>query len=414
MRKERSFARDRKLEYPTTVIPLESINVMFNWEAYRLILENEIKKKGNFTPEKFSYDVLVMFKIMILQERYGLADENVYSLINDCLNIPSFLKMGMNEKTPDKETILLFKEQLGENTIKKLLNAFSQLFQHQMLFEPQISHEHETLVEQKKNTIEKEKVLELLGKMPDNDDTDYTIKLRDFVVGNEMSENKKSLYYVLKGNFDLKIRFSAFYSLLIVYRKSADHSELIRLIDEYGAEYKGMKLYNIVMSLYYRNKFILTEGKEYAENAKEYADKACDSLPLNLAVKHHFATIITLMLEENITVKTEVVDKALDGLEKFISFNKGDAKPYCTKGRLMASRGNYKSAIRNIKIAMDLESIDDKYAMARIGRYTYHLLQIRMKESTAIIERKQEQLDAYIEKRSENGSIHILKSQIKV
>jgi IS5 family transposase len=67
-----------------------------------------------------------MFKILILQKYYNLADEQTEFQINDRTSFKQFLGLSMGDKIPDEKTIWHFKEQLSnKNLSQELFNLFT-------------------------------------------------------------------------------------------------------------------------------------------------------------------------------------------------------------------------------------------------------------------------------------------------
>lgn len=65
-----------------------------------------------------NFDVLMMFRILILQEWYGLNDLEVRRQIKDRVSFMGFL--GFPGQIPDSSTIWLFKERMQETGIYDL------------------------------------------------------------------------------------------------------------------------------------------------------------------------------------------------------------------------------------------------------------------------------------------------------
>ncbi len=105
--------------------PLVKLNQIVNWEQFRKSLETirEIERKSNAGRKPF--DVVVMFKIMILQSLYNFSDDQLEFQIRDRLSFMRFLGLSLSDTVPDGKTIWLFREQLTEaKLIKKLFDQF--------------------------------------------------------------------------------------------------------------------------------------------------------------------------------------------------------------------------------------------------------------------------------------------------
>jgi transposase, IS4 family len=94
--------------------PLVKLNTVIQWESFREVLENvRVREKKSNAGAK-SYDVLLMFKVLILQSLYNLSDEAIEYQILDRLSFMRFLGLRLGSRVPDAKTIWLFREQLTE------------------------------------------------------------------------------------------------------------------------------------------------------------------------------------------------------------------------------------------------------------------------------------------------------------
>ena len=105
--------------------PLEKINNIIEFEVFRNTLESRLlntNKKNNAGAKPF--DVVMMFKILVLQRYYGLGDKQVEFQIIDRLSFKKFLGLESGDKVPDEKTVWLFRENLTKSGVVELL--FSQ------------------------------------------------------------------------------------------------------------------------------------------------------------------------------------------------------------------------------------------------------------------------------------------------
>ena len=73
-----------------------------------------------------SYDVILMFKILVLQRLYNLSDDQMEFQINDRMSFMRFLGLGLECRVPDAKTIWLFRDKLTKaNVIKLLFDQFT-------------------------------------------------------------------------------------------------------------------------------------------------------------------------------------------------------------------------------------------------------------------------------------------------
>jgi len=73
--------RMRKLEEGPD--PLARLNGLIDWEMFRSNLERVFEKETKGPGGRPRHDVVMMFKILVLQRYYNLSDEQVEYQIND-------------------------------------------------------------------------------------------------------------------------------------------------------------------------------------------------------------------------------------------------------------------------------------------------------------------------------------------
>ncbi len=90
---------------------LLQISDLIDWAPFRSVLEemyNNKSEKGG----RPNCDVILMFKILILQQWYGLSDLEVERQMADRISFMAFL--GFPDPFPDSRTIWLFRERIAE------------------------------------------------------------------------------------------------------------------------------------------------------------------------------------------------------------------------------------------------------------------------------------------------------------
>ena len=99
---------------------LDHLNEVIPWESFRFTLVNALKKlkKVHATPPKSNggrppFDVILMFKICVLQRIYNISDAQMEFQILDRLSFQRFLGLNIGDAVPDEKTIWHFKNQLA-------------------------------------------------------------------------------------------------------------------------------------------------------------------------------------------------------------------------------------------------------------------------------------------------------------
>ena len=138
--------------------PLEMINKVIDFEMFRGNLEIKLlnsNKKNNAGAKPF--DVVLMFKILILQRYYGLGDKQVEYQILDRTSFKNFLKLETGDKVPDEKTVWAFRENLTKlGIIEDIFAAFKEFLEvKELIFnEGQMIDASFTIAPRQRNTRE--------------------------------------------------------------------------------------------------------------------------------------------------------------------------------------------------------------------------------------------------------------------
>lgn len=105
--------------------PLVKLNAVIKWKTFRKPLEKVRAKERKSAAGRKPFDVIVMFKILILQSLYNLSDDQTEYQIRDRLSFMRFLGLSLGDTVPDAKTIWLFREQLtNAGLIEKAFKKF--------------------------------------------------------------------------------------------------------------------------------------------------------------------------------------------------------------------------------------------------------------------------------------------------
>ena len=121
------FAESNRLNRLSTIgDPLEKVASTIDFEIFRHLLDEAIPRKKKDKGGRPPKDNVLMFKILLLQEWYCIADDMTEYLINDRLSFQRFLGMTLSEKVPDAKTIWLYRELLkNSGKAKELFDKFT-------------------------------------------------------------------------------------------------------------------------------------------------------------------------------------------------------------------------------------------------------------------------------------------------
>ena len=93
------------------------------WEEFRPLLESAFAKERKSPSGCKRIDVIVMLRILVLQQLHNLSDEEVEFQVNDRRSFEKFAGLGVMHSVPDASTVALFREQHRQAGI------FEELFQ---------------------------------------------------------------------------------------------------------------------------------------------------------------------------------------------------------------------------------------------------------------------------------------------
>ena len=103
--------------------PLVGLNERINWEAFRPDLTRVHEKERKSNAGARPIDVVLMFKLLVLQQLHNLSDDRIEYQIRDRLSFMRFLGLQLEDRVPDAKTVWLFRERLKELKLVEVLFA---------------------------------------------------------------------------------------------------------------------------------------------------------------------------------------------------------------------------------------------------------------------------------------------------
>jgi IS5 family transposase len=106
--------------------PLVELDKYIDFEVFRSKLNKVFEKPRLSNAGRKSLDVVLMFKILILQRLYNLSDEQVEYQITDRISFCRFLELPLGGKAPDFTTVWRFRQALVDaDAVKDLFDLFT-------------------------------------------------------------------------------------------------------------------------------------------------------------------------------------------------------------------------------------------------------------------------------------------------
>ena len=125
--------------------PLVKLNEIVNWEQFRKTLETVRDKERKSNAGRKPFDVILMFKIMILDSLYNLSDDQLEFQIKDRISFMRFLGLSLDDMVPDAKTIWLFRPQItpGRTEQKTFSVPKGQMVDSSMVAMPRLPNSRE-------------------------------------------------------------------------------------------------------------------------------------------------------------------------------------------------------------------------------------------------------------------------------
>ena len=113
----------QKLETKKTL--LIRLDQTIPWLEFRPLLSQIHNKPRKSNAGRKPIDVIVMFKMLVLQQLYNISDEDLEYQVNDRLSFMRFLGLTLADSVPDATTVWLFRHQLQkQGLIEELFKQF--------------------------------------------------------------------------------------------------------------------------------------------------------------------------------------------------------------------------------------------------------------------------------------------------
>jgi len=101
------------------------INELLDWKSISLIIDKDYQR-GKSATGKPSYDGVLLFKMCLLQNWYGLSDYEVEDRINDSISFSYFCGLNIDQASPDHSTLSRFRTALTKSgTFEKLFKSIN-------------------------------------------------------------------------------------------------------------------------------------------------------------------------------------------------------------------------------------------------------------------------------------------------
>lgn len=97
------------------------LNTIIPWEEFRPLLEQVRQKPRKSNAGRKPFDVILMFKMLILQKLYNIGDDELEYQVNDRLSFMRFLDLSLTDTVPDATTVWIFRQALTDTGLVEVL-----------------------------------------------------------------------------------------------------------------------------------------------------------------------------------------------------------------------------------------------------------------------------------------------------
>lgn len=119
--------QERREALSQIATPLDRLNEHIDWELFRTDLQGRLNYQCGPEGGRTPWCPVLMFKILVLQKYYDLSEEQTEFQILDRFSFQRFLGLDVGDKVPDKNTIWIFKERLGEKGLRGCFALFDEV-----------------------------------------------------------------------------------------------------------------------------------------------------------------------------------------------------------------------------------------------------------------------------------------------
>jgi len=273
--------------------PLVKLNKHIDWRIFIPVLTEALvdyerdKKKGGRPP----FDILMMFKIQVLQGIYNLSDDQMEYQITDRRSFMRFLGLKTSDKVPDSKTIWHFRETLiAKGVIEKLFAQFNTALDERGIFANEGRMVDASFVEapRQRNTREENKHIKATGTAPPAWET-KPHKFAQKDIDARWTKKNKTIFYGYKNHVKADTKTKLIVDYLVTDASVHDSQALADLLNQGDHEqelyadsaYTGEeqekvirknKMQNKVHEKGYRNKPLT--GKQKEENTEKSRTRA--------------------------------------------------------------------------------------------------------------------------------------------
>lgn len=223
--------------------PLGELNTRINIEAFRKRLESAVRKEAKGPGGRPPFDVVLMFKILIVGVMHQLSDDQLELRIYDSYFVQKFLQLDSDDRIPDAKTIWAFRQALTQSgVIDQLFADFdSMLTRSGVTYSKGIIVDAKIIEIPKQRNTREENVKVKNGEVPEEWKTpENENKLRQKDVDARWTTKAKRNYYGYKNHIKIDKKTKLIRSFAVTPASTHDSLAIRSLLDHTD---KGKTMY---------------------------------------------------------------------------------------------------------------------------------------------------------------------------
>ena len=212
---------------------LKHLNDIIPWELFRAELETIHKKDRKSNAGRKPTDVILMFKLLILQQLYNISDEELEYQVKDRLSFMEFLNLGLEDPVPDATTVWLFRQHLKDhNKMEPLFEEFSNYLNQQGYQAQGGQIMDATLIPVPKQKITKQEKEDLKqGQIPEEwQNNPHKMAQKD--IDAKWTKKNNQSHFGYKNHINIDVDYGFIRQYIITDASVHDSQALTRLLDD--------------------------------------------------------------------------------------------------------------------------------------------------------------------------------------
>lgn len=213
---------------------LEKLNHLIDWRLFEETLNRACQKEHKGAGGRPPYSYVLLFKVLILQRLYNIADDEAEYQINDRMSFMRFLGLNLGDSIPDAKTIWLFRDTLVKASIAlELFECFNEQLERAHVITHTGSIVDATFVEapRQRNTREENKQIKE-GVIPEDwEKPENVVKLRQKDTDARWTKKNNVTFYGYKDHAKVDAESKLITTYSVTDASVHDSQALLGLLD---------------------------------------------------------------------------------------------------------------------------------------------------------------------------------------